>query len=208
MPSIYFFRHGKDDDTFRGGWSQRGMIEEGFRQARTLANYLAHHRSEFVFSQLISSDLRRAAETAVEICGTLNIPIELSPEWRETNNGVLAGMPNEQALQMYPGLFYNSLGMDDQYPGGESPRENYERIKIAFEKLSSVVLTRQTASEVGVVIHGGVINIVYHIVKGLQWSNKNPLLPAEVTSIHKLEYVSKRWIFTIENLREHLRLTE
>ena len=72
----------------------------------------------------------------------MNIPIELSPEWRETNNGVLAGMPNEQALQMYPGLFYNSLGMDDQYPGGESPRENYERIKIAFEKLSSVVLTR------------------------------------------------------------------
>lgn len=44
LPLIYFFRHGKDDVAFRGGWSQRGMIEEGFCQARVLANYLAHHR--------------------------------------------------------------------------------------------------------------------------------------------------------------------
>lgn len=80
-------------------------------------------------------------------------------------------MLNEQALQIYHGLFYNSLGMDDQYPGGESPRENYERIKVAFEKLSSAVLSGQPASEVGVVTHGG--------------------------GIHKLEYINQRWMFTI-----------
>ena len=39
-----FFRHGKDDDAFRGGWSQRGMIEKGFRKATHM-----HYRSSIAW---------------------------------------------------------------------------------------------------------------------------------------------------------------
>lgn len=36
--AIYFVRHGQDEEGYRGGWSQRGLIDEGIRQAEKLGN--------------------------------------------------------------------------------------------------------------------------------------------------------------------------
>lgn len=32
--AIYLVRHAQDDEEVRGGWSQLGLIEEGFQQAK------------------------------------------------------------------------------------------------------------------------------------------------------------------------------
>lgn len=98
--------------------------------------------------------------------------------------------------------------MDERYPGGESPRENVERIKYAFEKLASAVAEGTVSSRIGVVTHGGVINIIYHIVKGLEWSNRSPMLPIAVASIHRLNYVNGGWMLTVETLQVHLTSKE
>ena len=100
-----------------------------------------HSGSEL--DRLISSDLRRVAETAEEISKDLDIPIQFSSEWLETNNGDLAGMLNSEALLNYPGLFYNSLGMDERYPGGESPRENSRTCSTYIPKSFYSVLRRR-----------------------------------------------------------------
>ena len=71
-------------------------------------------------------------ETSQYIGDSLKLTIEQSKDWRETNNGILAGMLNEEANLKYPGLYFNSLQMDERYPGGESPIENFTRIKIAM----------------------------------------------------------------------------
>lgn len=34
--AIYLVRHGKDDEGYRGGWSQRGLNTQGYRQAEKL----------------------------------------------------------------------------------------------------------------------------------------------------------------------------
>lgn len=204
--TIYLVRHGKDEDGFRGGWSQRGLIEEGIQQSKKLGKYLRENHKDFNINRIISSDLRRALETSKYIGDSLQLPIEQSKDWRETNNGVLAGMPNVEANNKYPGLYFNSLRMDERYPGGESPIENFTRIKRVFEGVSTEQIKKNHQENVLIVTHGGVINIIYHILKGKEWTNKNKPFSTSNTSIHKIELVKENWQITQENFVEHLNI--
>jgi broad specificity phosphatase PhoE len=130
---IVFVRHGQDERDYRGGWSRRGLVPEGREQALVLANAL-HERWQPI-EHLLSSDLPRAAETAAPIAAALGLPVHHDPAWRETNNGDLAGMHNDEAALRYPGLYFAALAMDEAYPGGESPRQNYALITAAFQRL-------------------------------------------------------------------------
>ena len=107
---IYLIRHGKDDDTVRGGWSDASLTDVGITQVRALSKRL---KSEIEIGAIFSSDLPRAKETAEILGEAFGLPVFLRPEFRETNNGLLAGMKNEIANERYPGLFWNSLGWDE-----------------------------------------------------------------------------------------------
>ena len=202
--TIYLIRHGKDEDGFRGGWSQRGLVEEGVQQSKKLGGYLEKNNHAFKINRIVSSDLGRAMETTTHIADSLSLPVEQSKDWRETNNGILAGMPNDEADKKYPGLYFNRLQMDEKYPGGESPIENYARIKKAFERISEEQIERNHRGNVLIVTHGGVINIIYHLLKEKEWSNRNKPFPALNTSIHKIEFIKNKWELTQENSVEHL----
>ncbi|UZW15394.1 histidine phosphatase family protein [Clostridium pasteurianum] len=203
---IYLIRHGKDNDNYRGGWSDLGLVEEGINQSKLLAQYLYKNREKYKIDTLISSDLRRAIETTQEIEKKLNISAKFSSEWRENNNGILSGMLNSEALQKYPKLFFNTLRMDEQYPRGESPVEFYNRIKESYNKLCNRVLNGEIGPNVMLVTHGGVINIIYHIVKGIKWTNKcSPLCKLTTTGIHTIEYKVDGWKITISNNIDHLQ---
>lgn len=202
--AIYFVRHGQDEEGYRGGWSQRGLIDEGIRQAEKLGQYLNEHKHEFNIRRIICSDLQRACQTAAIIADKLSLPLIGSEEWRETNNGLLAGMPHALAEEKFPGLYFSSLRMDEKYPGGESPLENFQRIKDTFTKLCQDQESADHHENVLVVTHGGVINIIYHLIKDTAWTNKNPFFPAANTGLHRIEYRDGRWELTIENATPHL----
>ncbi|SEM21893.1 Histidine phosphatase superfamily (branch 1) [Paenibacillus sp. cl141a] len=95
--AIYFVRHGQDEEGYRGGWSQRGLIDEGIREAEKLGQYLDEHKHDFNIQRIICSDLQRACQTAAIIADKLSLPLSRSEDWRETNNGLLAGMPHALA---------------------------------------------------------------------------------------------------------------
>lgn len=182
---IIFVRHGKDDDRYRGGWSDLDLIPEGEEQAKRLAKYLKENEDVFHVSSIISSDLRRALTTATYIGDELKISIRKDSELREMNNGDLAGMLNETALEKYPGLFFSALRMDEAYPNGESPNDFYCRIK----KWLKDFLVRCQVNDVGnvlVVTHGGVISLIYHLVENITWSNQSKVFKASNCSIHIL----------------------
>lgn len=202
--AIYFIRHGIDDEGYRGGWSQRGLVVEGYRQAERLGRYLKENQSSFNITRILSSDLQRAIDTANEIAKELSLPIERSQCWRETNNGVIAGMPHEIANERYPGLYFSVLRMDERFPGGESPQEFFTRIRESFSKLCNEIESTDPTGNVIIVTHGGVINVIYHILKGLTWTNKSAHFPTSYTSIHKIEYHVAKWVVTTENLTEHI----
>ena len=202
--AIYLVRHGKDEEGYRGGWSDRGLVDEGVRESEKLAQYLSEHNQLYNIQEIRSSDLRRALMTAEVVAQKLGLPVIRSEKWRETNNGVLAGMPNETASEKYPGLYFSSLRMDERYPGGESPIENYMRIEEVFNELCGEHIDHNHNKNILVVTHGGVINIVYHILKNIRWTNKNKFFPASNTGIHRIERVNGKWELTLENQTAHL----
>ena len=101
MLQIHLVRHGHHPSGFRGGWSNHSLSNLGRAQGSLLADRLL--REGFNIDTLVSSDLPRAKETADILGQALNVPVLLDEEWREVNNGVLAGMPDDQAQSRYPG---------------------------------------------------------------------------------------------------------
>jgi len=182
---IIFVRHGKDDENYRGGWSNLGLVPEGCEQAKRLAKYLKETNAEYGITRIVSSDLPRAKETADILSAGLGGTVETDERLREADNGALAGMSNEEALEKYPGLFWSTLKPDECYPNGESPLQFFTRIKTWFETFLSEC--KDTEGNVLLVTHGGVINIVYHLVNHMEWSNTKKSVPIGNCSIHVLD---------------------
>lgn len=202
--AIYFVRHGKEEEGFRGGWSQRGLSNEGRRQVQLLAEYLYKNKERFNITRIISSDLNRAKETAFCIAKKFEMKAELNQEWREHNNGIMAGMSNEEAEIKFPDLYFNTLGMDERYPMGESPREFLNRIEKTFYNLVDDVSAKN--EDILVVTHGGVINIIYHLIKEIGWSNKSKVFKSQNASIHKIELDKGKIKMTLSNYVDYLNL--
>lgn len=192
---IIFVRHGKDDDRFRGGWNNFDLLPQGVNEAKLLAKHLKANKDFYNISYIISSDLPRTMTTAGFAAEELGLPVLKEPRIREINNGDLSGMLNDDALIKYPGLFFNTLQMDEPYPNGESPNDFYVRIKTWFE--SFINEYKNSDGNVFVVTHSGVINIVYHIVKNVNWNNKLPFFKISNCGIHILDTSSMK--LEIEN---------
>ena len=198
--NLLFVRHGKDSDQHRGGWSQLDLLPEGKREAKMLADYLVRYKEDYHFTKIITSDLKRAETTAMILAEKLQLPLEKVRDLRETNNGDLAGMLNSEADQKFPRLYFRSLAMDEHYPNGESPREFYQRIKTWFQRF---LQENDDSDETQIVVtHGGVINIIYHLVNQIEWTNKSNLFHVKHCSISLLN--TKTLVFEVENQTDFL----
>jgi len=186
----YLVRHGKDDDTVRGGWSRQPLTAEGKAQAYELASFI--QKSDLEIKHIYSSDLLRAMQTAQNLGDKLHLSIIPMQEFREVNNGDLAGMKNHLASKLYPGLYWSTLEWEQRYPGGESPREFYERISTAWDTFQKMVLEQN--ENVMLVTHGGVINVILSIVNGAKYSNKASKRKIRNAELIVLEYQGKDWI--------------
>ena len=90
---IYLMRHGADPSDRYGGWSEFGLTPTGREQV--------HHAKTMLrgkgITQIYSSDLTRARETAEIVAETLLLKVTYLPQFRESNNGLLAGMLKTEA---------------------------------------------------------------------------------------------------------------
>lgn len=164
----YLVRHGKDEETVRGGWSDHSLVPEGIAQVKALGEEIAGR--DLRVEQIYSSDLRRAKETALILKEYLHCPITYVPEFREANNGYLAGMKHELADEQYPGVYWNTLAYDECYPGGESPEQFFRRIRWAWAMFKEKIAHHRDA--VLLVTHGGVLETILCIENGVEFSNK------------------------------------
>ncbi|MDF2629318.1 MAG: yqkA [Symbiobacteriaceae bacterium] len=201
---IHLVRHGHDGDGFRGGWSPAGLSPQGRAQANALA---ARLRSEgWQIDTLLTSDLPRAVQTAAAVADALGLPLPTpAPQWRETNNGLLAGMANVDVEARWPGLYWRTLAMDEPYPGGgESPNAFFLRIKAAWEQLCADVDAGRIGPQVAVVTHAGAIDVVGALVTGGAYSNRGRGFPAGYTTIYSFERQGDRWAMVRQNDHTHL----
>lgn len=187
----YLVRHGKDDETVRGGWSEQPLTEEGIQQVKMLAQNFKRNAEKLIIKQVYSSDLKRALQTAQILAETMEVPLTCVPGFREVNNGELAGMKNSLALERYPGLFWNQLEWEQSYPNGESPKQFYERICAAWEAFSQRILSHN--ENVVLVTHSGVMHVILSLIHMKEYKNTLPQRKIPHTGLIELQYKNGRW---------------
>lgn len=167
--TIYLVRHGKDDETVRGGWSKHGLMPAGIEEVNKLATEMVS--ANINIDHIYSSDLQRAKETADILSKYLKCSIEYHVGLREANNGDLAGMKHELAEKRYPGVYWASLAYDECYPNGESPEMFYDRVKTIWSELKNKI-SQQSSKSTLIVTHQGVIEVILCIENSIVFSNK------------------------------------
>lgn len=158
---VTLLRHGRaqhHDEDRHGGHYDSLLTEIGKAQVRNRA--LAWQAEGMQFDRIIASTLKRAHESAQIISEILGVPIETDPDWMELNNGPLAGMLRQEALEKYPPpAFRNPF---EPFCGtGESDWEMHCRAARAIEKV-----VRRGVGNYLVVAHGGILNAALRVIVG------------------------------------------
>jgi broad specificity phosphatase PhoE len=182
LPSATTFilvRHGQStgnlsSGTLMGGWTDLPLTELGSVEASELASRLL---DEQLPSAIVSSPLRRAAQTAAVLGERLSIePVVLEPALREIGCGEVDGWPVPRVQERYPDAWANNSKQTDpdfRWPGGESYREFRERVLGAIEAIAR----RHPGQRVLVVTHAGVISQLVGWVRGespARWEHFRP----------------------------------
>lgn len=162
------------------------------KQARELAGRLLAQKNSYSLSRIYSSDLLRAAQTARIVGDRLGLAVTLLPDFREVNNGLLAGMKNDLAEDRFPGLYWNQLAWEQTYPEGESPKAFYERIADAWERLSCELVSGK--ENVLLVTHGGVIQVILSLINNVPYTNKAPVRRIPYAGSVALIFEDGKWM--------------
>ena len=165
---IFLMRHGEDDNTRLGGWSNARLSPVGIKQVKNSAKKIIEEN--YNINYIFSSDLPRAKETAEIIAEHLDLEIGFIREFREINNGRLAGMLKEEANERYHGIYYSALEWEEKYPDGESPKLFYERVSSAWKNFKNDV--SRLSGNTLLVTHGGVVNIILCCENRVEYTNK------------------------------------
>lgn len=134
-----------------GGWTDSDLTDRGREQATLLAARLAVELAE-VDLDLVTSDLKRAHQTATIIGDALGITPRTERALREHNNGVAAGMTRAEADAILQPLSGNPLDWRP-YPEAETWREFYERVARFLE-----AFTASQQRPALLVAHAGTLN--------------------------------------------------
>lgn len=163
---IYLLRHGQSEANLNGvlaGWTDAPLTDLGRAQAAAASTRLQSllEQEGAVLGAIISSDLKRASDTANPIAEALNLPYSLHESLRELNLGRWENKTFESIQQEDPQLaeMWLKQGMNFMYPEGESIEHVMRRaVPVVDEALKN-------NDRILVVAHGGVLSgLIAHYV--------------------------------------------
>ncbi|MCV7212550.1 histidine phosphatase family protein [Mycolicibacterium canariasense] len=140
-----------------GGWHDSSLTERGARDAAAIAEAVSADVPAGESVVVVTSDLRRASETAEAICSALGVSAIVDRRLREKSYGAADGRPQAWLEERFvpPPPEGDRMGHDEGIVGSESKREFATRVYAAVEDL----LGRQ-ASHCVVVTHGFALTFV------------------------------------------------
>jgi broad specificity phosphatase PhoE len=155
------------------------------------------------FDKAISSPLIRAKQTAEILANDLKIDLDFDPVWVERDNGDLAGLLHEQALEVLPPPenipLYQAIANT-----GESQWELYLRAGNALNQLVNHPPGRYL-----VISHGGLLNMIMHALIGLVPlpNFQGPRFRFSNAGYTTVQYLpdSNNWIIREHNNTAHLK---
>ena len=154
---VLLLRHGQSTWNAEGrwqGWADPPLTELGEKQATQAVTAL----SEFSFSVIVTSDLRRAQRTSDILAEALRIAtIRTDPGLRERSMGDWTGLTTSEIEKRWPDATKGrNIGVEALPPGGEAPGHFPERVKAALLRLA----TDFPGQRVLGVAHGAVIQML------------------------------------------------
>ena len=183
MTRLVLVRHGETDWNREGRWqghADRGLNARGRAQAEAAATRLA---AEPV-AALVTSDLRRARETAEVVSGALGLPAAVDPRLREVDVGEWSGLTREQVRERDPQAYHAWVqGVNAGYPGGETFAQLDHRATQAMRELCA----RHAGDTVVVVSHGGSIRAMVAAALGIAPSGRRLLATGPNCSLTVVE---------------------
>jgi broad specificity phosphatase PhoE len=154
MTRVVLVRHGETDWNREGRWqghADPGLNRRGWRQADAAAARLVR---EYPGAPVVTSDLRRATETASRVAAALGVEPRLDERLREVDVGDWSGLTRGQVRERdAAGYLAWEQGRNDGYPGGETFAELAARATAAMREL----FERHAGGSVIAVCHGGTI---------------------------------------------------
>lgn len=153
---LLLLRHGQTDANAAGvlqGHQPVPLNALGHRQAERLAARVARHRPRV--GALLSSDLRRAVQTAEPVSAACGLSPVYDARWRERGFGQMEGQTvGEREM-------WRAAHGDSDPPGGESVAAFRERVRDA---MGSVVREYGHLPAVAVMTHGGPVGVVLRLL--------------------------------------------
>ncbi len=177
---IYLMRHGLDDETRLGGWSDVDLVNDGIIQTRIAAQKMKDLHLKI--DKMIVSNVKRAQTTANIVSDILGIDdISYSDLFKEQNKGLLNGMDKTDAFKLYPEFAEEVVKIDTKYPEGESLKDLYIRIKDTLEYINH--LNDNTL----IITHRGVINMLYYILNDIPLDMDKKRFSVTHASVHEYD---------------------
>ncbi len=155
MP-IILVRHGESESNvgeMTGGWTDTSLTGLGMRQAEAAARRLKVELDGEP-CRLVSSDLRRAMQTAEAIGCELGVESVPEPGLREIYNGEATGKTKEEAKRIYTPPTRPLIEWV-AYPGAENWLQLHRRVAATMDRLY-----RDPGENLVVVGHGGSLHQV------------------------------------------------
>jgi glucosyl-3-phosphoglycerate phosphatase len=157
MRRLVLLRHGQTDYNVAGrmqGHLDSILTETGVEQAAAVAPEIARLAPD----RVISSDLRRAVDTAELVSAACGLPVKYDARLRETHLGEWQGRTVAEIEDGWPGAIA-TWRSDPAWapPGGESRIEVVRRSLPVVEELDEEYATGEPDITVVLVAHGGLI---------------------------------------------------
>lgn len=204
---VYLVRHGETpwnvERRFQGQLNVE-LSPAGRKQAEAVAGWLAGRPVKF--SALYSSDLRRAAETAVIIGQRIGVTLVLDPRLREINVGEWSGLLADEVEKKYPGALVEWHERIDRFtiPGGESIPAVQKRVLEAYRAL----VDRHDGEAIVIVSHGAALSALLVAMHDWDlvetWHSRKTRMGNTGVTVVSFDHESASHDLLALNLSEHL----
>ncbi len=196
-----FVRHGQTHGNVTRnlqGQSNTDLDETGIQQVRLLARRLKSHPP---FDAIISSDLKRALDTAQILVESIGGTILPNPALREWNLGILEGRSWQELQLEYPDIMNSFLNshVDVEVPGGERRSMLETRVADCLHSLANEYVGKRLL----LVTHGGALRAIFRHIVGLP-SGDNMLPQTSNASYNSCTFTNGIWQLTCWNDTAHI----
>ncbi|MEX2079989.1 MAG: histidine phosphatase family protein [Dehalococcoidia bacterium] len=166
---LLLVRHGESEGNAAGvvqGHLEYGLTAKGRQHAELTAARLAREGPEGP-EVVVSSPLRRAADTAAAIAAAAGLDVRYDPRLAEYHIGEAAGLTGAQIRERFPQVMAGAPGSARPLFEGEEGRE------VFYERVSEVLNEARAENLRAIMVtHGGVIAAACHIAVGVPYTTR------------------------------------